>query len=157
MPSQTTGAELPEGYTLLTTPPPLENYLGLRKVTGLTPKSAAQGSGALSGSWYFVHLVFNSPFAPSSSQVVGMGRLIGDGGWYFHVCDMAVHPDHQRKGLGDFILKELLRRVDEVAPDQPYVNLVADPPGVKLYKRHGFEETATTGRGGVGMQRYQYR
>ena len=32
--------------------------------------------------------------------MVGMGRLLGAGGWYFHVLDMAVLPDHQRRGLG---------------------------------------------------------
>jgi hypothetical protein len=28
-----------------------------------------------------------------------MGRVIGDGGWYFHVVDMAVLPEHQRRDL----------------------------------------------------------
>lgn len=47
-----------------------------------------------------------------------MGRIIGDGGWYFHVADMAVHPDHQKKGLGDFILAMLLDKVEQEAPRQ---------------------------------------
>lgn len=25
------------------------------------------------------------------------GRVIGDGGWYFHIVDMATQPDHQRR------------------------------------------------------------
>jgi GNAT superfamily N-acetyltransferase len=58
-----------------------------------------------------------------------MGRLLGDGGWYFHVVDMAVLPAHQRRGLGDAILGALLGRVREVAPPGAYVNLLADPPG----------------------------
>jgi len=33
-----------------------------------------------------------------------MGRVIGDGGWYFHIVDMAVLPEHQRRGLGDAVL-----------------------------------------------------
>jgi GNAT superfamily N-acetyltransferase len=83
-----------------------------------------------------------------------MGRVIGDGGWYFHIADMAVLPDHQRKGLGDHILGALLDKIYREAPPKPYINLIADPPGKKLYARHGFTETATTGRGGVGMQKY---
>lgn len=42
-----------------------------------------------------------------------MGRLLGDGGWYFHVIDMAVLPEHQCRGLGDAILSALLDRARE--------------------------------------------
>jgi ribosomal protein S18 acetylase RimI-like enzyme len=77
-----------------------------------------------------------------SGETVGMGRVIGDGGWYFHVVDMAVLPDHQRRGLGDAILRSLLERIRAHAPRGAYVNLLADPPGRRLYARHGFVETA---------------
>ncbi|KAL6230966.1 hypothetical protein BDW75DRAFT_244334 [Aspergillus navahoensis] len=46
-----------------------------------------------------------------------MGRIISDGGWYFHIADMAVLPEHQRKGLCDVVLKELLRYIKENAPE----------------------------------------
>jgi GNAT superfamily N-acetyltransferase len=70
-------------------------------------------------------------------ETVGMGRLLGDGGWYFHVIDMAVLPEHQRRGLGDVILTALLDHVRNHAPKGAFVNLLADPPGVALYRRHG--------------------
>lgn len=142
---------LPQGYTFVPSPLSVDDYVNLRVVTGLTPKTAEQGSKALAGSWYSCHVTYSSE---SGIQAVGMGRIIGDGGWYFHVVDMAVHPDHQKKGLGDFILAKLIEKVEQEAPDRPYINLVADPPGVKLYARHGFVETSTTGKRGVGMQRY---
>jgi len=68
---------------------------------------------------------------------VGMGRVIGDGGWYFHVVDMAVLLDHQRRGLGDLILTALLDRIRRDAPAGAYVTLLADPPGRNLYAKHG--------------------
>ena len=77
-----------------------------------------------------------------------MGRVIGDGGWYFHVIDMAVLPEHQRRGVGDTLLGALLAEVRARAPGDAYVNLLADPPGVRLYERHGFQTTAP---GSVGM------
>ena len=77
-----------------------------------------------------------------------MGRVIGDGGWYFHVVDMAVLPDHQRRGLGDRILTELMQQIRSKAPPGAYVTLLADEPGRKLYARHGFVETAP---GSIGM------
>lgn len=71
-----------------------------------------------------------------------MGRVISDGGWYFHVVDIAVLPEHQRKGLGDLIMTAIMDRIRQEAPPGAYVNLLADPPGRKLYQKHGFVETA---------------
>lgn len=69
-----------------------------------------------------------------------MGRIIGDGGWYFHIADMATLPEHQRKGLGGIILKHLLSYIRENIPGggKPYISLSADPPGRRLYDQHGF-------------------
>ena len=112
-------------------------YLG---VLDLGPDQAA---AALNGGWAAVTVVHLE-----TSAAVGMGRVIGDGGWYFHVIDMAVLPGHQRRGLGDAILGALLDRIRAQAPPGAYVSLLADPPGRRLYQRHGFTETAP---GSVGM------
>jgi ribosomal protein S18 acetylase RimI-like enzyme len=71
-----------------------------------------------------------------------MGRVLGDGGWYFHIVDMAVLPEHQRRGIGDVVLTKLLERIRREAPPGALVNLFADPPGRHLYDRHGFTPTA---------------
>ena len=73
---------------------------------------------------------------------MAMGRVIGDGGWYFHVVDMAVLPDHQRRGLGSAVLRYLLEQIRTRAPKGAFVSLLADPPGRPLYARHGFVESA---------------
>ena len=125
------------GYRLVMAAPPVADYLRLRRASGLTPKTEEQGVAGLPGSWAACHVV-----AEASGEVVGMGRVIGDGGWYFHVIDMAVLPDHQRRGLGDAVLGALLDRIREIAPPGAWVNLLADPPGRALNARHGFTETA---------------
>ena len=131
------------GYRLVMEAPPVDDYLRLRLEAGLSPKTQAKATAALPGSWAACHMV-----QESGGEIVGMGRLLGDGGWYFHVVDMAVLPEHQRKGLGDAVLRALLDRVREVAPPGAYINLLADPPGRRLYERHGFSQTAP---GSVGM------
>ena len=68
--------------------------------------------------------------------------MLGDGGWYFHIVDMAVLPEHQRHGLGDAMLTALLDAIRRDAPPGAFVNLLADAPGRRLYHRHGFRETA---------------
>lgn len=77
--------------------------------------------------------------------VVGMGRVVGDGGSVYHVCDMAVHPDHQRRGLGRRILHAIDRFVDGDAPSGAYVNLMADVDG--FYERAGYAETRPASKG----------
>lgn len=84
-------------------PPPLEDYLTLRREAGLSPKTRTQAEAALPGGWAACHIVHQP-----TGQVAGMGRLIGDGGWYFHVIDMAVLRQHQRRGLDDALLAALL-------------------------------------------------
>ncbi|MGY1841675.1 MULTISPECIES: GNAT family N-acetyltransferase [unclassified Modestobacter] len=131
---------IPEGYQLRDDPPSVPDYLALRERTGLSPKNAEQAVAALPGSWAAVSVVH-------AGTTVAMGRVIGDGGWYFHVVDMGVLPDHQRRGLGDAVLTRLLDRIRAVAPAGSFVNLLADAPGRRLYARHGFTETAPSSIG----------
>lgn len=134
---------LPSGYLLIEEPPSLDDYLRLRVESGLTPKNREQGLGALSGSWYFCHV------RSSDGVAVAMGRVIGDGGWYFHVADMATLPEHQRLGIGRLVLENLLDRIRSRAPAGAYITLIADQPGRALYERVGFVDSAPRG---LGMQ-----
>jgi GNAT superfamily N-acetyltransferase len=136
---------LPPGYRLIDAPPAVGDYLALRRRSGLTPRREEQAAAALRGSWAAVHVVH-----AATGAAVGMGRMLGDGGWYFHVVDMAVLPEHQRRGVGDAILTALLDTVRRRAPAGAYVNLLADPPGRRLYERNGFRDTAP---GSLGMAR----
>jgi ribosomal protein S18 acetylase RimI-like enzyme len=136
---------LPAGYRLAEGPPTVADYLALRERAGLSPRRPDQAQAALGGSWAAVHVLHER-----DANAVGMGRILGDGGWYFHVVDMAVLPEHQRRGLGDAILTALLERIRREAPAGAYVNLIADLPGRRLYARHGFTPTAPDS---IGMAR----
>jgi len=126
-----------DGYSLHGTAPDEVAYLRLRAASGLTPKRPDQAGPALAGGWAACHVVHDA-----SGETVAMGRVIGDGGWYFHVVDMAVLPDHQRRGLGDLVLSHLLDVIAAKAPTGAYVSLMADAPGRRLYERHGFVDSA---------------
>ncbi|TRX97234.1 hypothetical protein FHL15_002028 [Xylaria flabelliformis] len=124
----------PAGYILVEGYPSVEDYLHLRK-SCLSPKNVQQAGAALKGSWYGAYVAEET--APT--KAIAMGRLVGDGGWYFVLADMMTLPEHQRKGLGDVILKKLLARVkSHAAEGKAHVLLSADPPGVKLYQNNGF-------------------
>ncbi len=125
------------GYRLVMAAPSIADYVRLRRETGLTPKTEAQAAAALPGSLAVWHVVDEA-----TGETVGMGRLLGDAGWYFHIVDMAVLPAHQRRGIGDAVLTAILDHIRQTAPAQAFVSLMADPPGRRLYDRHGFFETA---------------
>ena len=139
---------MPDGYTLVAGTPPVDAYLRLRAESGLSPRNAEQAGPALAGTWWGCHVVHDG-----SGEVVAMGRVIGDGGWYFHVADMATLPAHQRRGLGDLVMSALLERIRTTAPPGAYVTLMADPPGRRLYARHGFTEDREVS---IGMARRLY-
>lgn len=137
--------DLPPGYTIHPGIPPVPEYRNLRKSAGLTPVTEAQAARVASGSWYGCHVTYRCSDRGAAQQqrpqtVVAMGRIVGDGGWYFHIADMATLPEHQRKGLGGVILRRLLGYIRENAPEDgaPYISLFADPPGRRLYEKHGF-------------------
>lgn len=123
----------PSTYTLTTSPPALEDYVALRQRSGLSPKRADQAGPALANSWAW------RTVRTREGETAAMGRLVGDGGWYFLVADMATLPEHQRKGLGRAILTDLLDEIRDRAPDGAYVTLMADLTGQRLYEQLGFE------------------
>lgn len=134
-----TSPSLPPGYTIHAGFPSIEDYRHIRVASGLSPRNEAQARGAVTGSWYGCYILYTPPDGNAPAKPVGMGRIIGDGGWYFHIADMGVLPDHRRKGLGDAVLKELLAYIKaNSAEGTAYISLMADPPGVKLYQKNGF-------------------
>jgi ribosomal protein S18 acetylase RimI-like enzyme len=130
-----------DGYRIVPVAPPLDDYLRLRRDSGLSPKSAEQGAGAISGSWAACHVI------DDAGRAVAMGRTIGDGGWYFHIADVATDPAHQRRGLGRRVMEWLIADVRERAPEGAYVSLIGDPPGQALYRSLGLADVAPS----IGM------
>lgn len=125
----------PDAFELIDGPPSLNEYLGLRKNAGLSSKSPEQGKAALKGSWFICHIR-----AKETGLPVAMGRVIGDGGWCFHIADMATLPAYQGRGLGRMIMDAIVANIRERAPENPYITLIADPPGRRLYEQSGFTE-----------------
>src|SRR6185312_5135421 len=132
-------------YQLIHGAPSVEEYVRLRPGSGLSRRTPEQGEAAIAGSWSFRHVI-----GPAGDPV-GMGRIVGDGGWYFVIADMAVLPEHQRCGIGGAILDSLLEDIRSRAPEGAYVSLTADPPGRRLYESRGFKDLGT---GHDGMCRF---
>ncbi|WP_436346238.1 GNAT family N-acetyltransferase [Natronorubrum sp. FCH18a] len=127
-------------YRLREDLPEPETFAALREAAGMPPRSREGIERGLPNSLYGVVAVHEPTDEP-----VGMGRIVGAGGTVYQISDMAVHPDHQRRGLGTRIMKALETYIEETAPPQAYVNLVADVDG--FYERFGFEDVRPASKG----------
>ncbi|WP_426752319.1 GNAT family N-acetyltransferase [Myxococcus sp. Y35] len=124
-----------EGYELFEEVPSIGDYRRLREVAGLSPKSAEAAAAGLPNTHFAV-------VVKKDGHVVGMGRVIGDGGLFFQVVDIAVEPVHQGRGLGKAIVGRLVEHLKATAPAGAYVSLIADGEAHRLYAQFGFQPTA---------------
>ena len=121
--------------------PSVETYRQLREAAGLSPKTREAAERGPPGTLFAVQVLHDG-------QVVAMGRVVGDGGAFFQVVDIAVLPAHQGKGLGKRIMREIMQFIETDVPPSAYVSLIADGQAQDLYAQFGFRHTAPAS---VGM------
>ncbi len=115
--------------------PEAADYCRLRTEAGMSPKTLEAALKGLPNTLYGVSL-------QRDGEVIGMGRIIGDGGCFYTVVDIAVAPAYQGKGLGKRIMNALDAWLRSNAEPSAYVTLVADGDARHLYAKYGFVETA---------------
>ena len=111
--------------------PTVKDYIEIRLQAGLSRKSTEAATMGLKNSIFGVVVYFNN-------FPIGIGRIIGDGGCFFEITDMAVLPDHQHKGVGKLIMDSLVAWLKENAPITAYVSLMADHGTPEFYEKFGF-------------------
>ena len=79
------------------------------------------------------------------NETIGMGRLVGDGGTVFQICDMAVIVKFQNRGGGTMIMNALMEFIEEKKIDRAYINLIADVDN--FYEKWGFKPTDPESKG----------
>lgn len=129
-------------FTLIEEVPDPETFLALRLGAGMRARSKEGIEKGLGKELFSVVLRLEENLEP-----VGMGRVVGDGGTIFVICDMAVLENWQRKGGGTMIMEALMEFILREAPPKSYVNLMADIDG--FYERWGFVPSLPQSRGMV--------
>lgn len=119
-------------YHLVAETPSVADYRRLREVSGLSPKTQAAAERGLEGTLFAATILLDD-------RTVAMGRVIGDGGCFYQIVDMAVEPEHQGRGLGKRIFAALMDWLHQNAPTSAYVSLIADGDARHLYEKFGFE------------------
>jgi len=123
------------GYLLVIGTPSVDDYVRLRRIAGMGEKSREAAERGLPNTIHAVTIDWQG-------RVVGMGRIIGDGGCFYQITDIAVDPEHQGRGLGKRIVKALVDHLHATAPPSAYVSLIADGQASELYAQFGFTPTA---------------
>ena len=118
-------------YRLVEKVPSVEDYNRLRIAAGLARRDPQAVEIGLSNTLFGVCV-------ERERQIVGIGRIVGDGALFFEVVDVTVLPSHQRRGLGKMVMDALTSWLRDNAPRDAYVKLIAEGGTTGFYERYGF-------------------
>ena len=78
-----------------------------------------------------------------NNEVVGMGRIVGDGVMYWYLQEIIVLPEYQGKGIGTGIVNYLLDYIKKHTEDETFtsVGLTAAEGKTSFYERFGFQNS----------------
>ncbi len=110
-----------------------DTYFALRESVGWNNFSKEQAQKAISNSFYSVTI-------EHASEIIGMGRVVGDG-MYFTVVDIVVAPEFQGKGIGTTIIQTVLQAIENSMCENSRVSvqLLSEPGKEEFYIKQGFK------------------
>ncbi|MFD1956012.1 GNAT family N-acetyltransferase [Paenibacillus thailandensis] len=124
-----------QSYEIIERLPTAEEHLTLWESVGWGTVDREMAEQSLARSIYGVIVLFGG-------DVVGMGRIVGDGAMYFYIQDVAVLPEHQKRGIGDMIVRRLLDFItsNKRNDGNAFVGLFASRGNDTFYERFGFQD-----------------
>ena len=111
--------------------PTISEYKKLRASVGWWDVDDGAAETALTNSLFSV-------VAIEKGNLVGFGRIVGDGGLYFYIQDLIIHPAFQEKGFGKLVMDELMSFVRANAKSGAFIGLMAAKGLERYYESFGF-------------------
>jgi GNAT superfamily N-acetyltransferase len=111
-----------------------KDFLRLRESAGWgNPPLERQIEAGLKNSLFSVTAIYNN-------QVIGMGRLVGDGFTVCYIQEVIVLPEFQGKGIGKAIMESLIAYISDNAIPNTYVTagLFSAKGKEAFYEKFGF-------------------
>lgn len=124
--------------------PTVEAYNQLRVNAGMnSTKPHSEVKKALEGTLFLVSVY-------KDDELIGLGRIVGDGGVAFIVCDIMVDKRFQRRGIANKMMQIIDQWFDENTHESSFITLLAKVPADRLYRKYHFDYI---GEDRVGMIR----
>lgn len=123
----------------------VQQFCDLQESVGFGRSNEKQMEIALKNSLYTVSVEVDK-------NIVGMGRVVGDGVRVFYLQDIFINPEYQRQGIGTIIVNKLLEYINniDVSDCDIMIGLMAAKGKEEFYKKFNFRVRANE-REGSGM------
>ena len=111
--------------------PTVEEYIKLRNSIGWNILEHEKIKKGLNNSIYCV-------CAEEKGNIVGFGRIIGDGGTVFYIQDIMVNPSYQKQKIGTLIMEKIMNYINNNCIEGAIIGLIATSGLHNFYKKFGF-------------------
>ena len=118
-------------YQLHERTPTVDEFLKLRKAVEWGYPDDKSTRRGLKNSVYCI-------CADLGNEIIGIGRIVGDFGFTYLICDMMILPKYQRQGIGTKIMEMLMNYLNTNASEKAYIALMAAKGKEPFYERFGF-------------------
>ncbi len=127
----------------------IEEYLELRSKVGWVQLSKKQAELAISNSLFIVKAI------DENGNILGMGRIVGDGAVICYVQDLVVSPQAQKRGVGSMIIERLIDYAKSIREEGTTMMLclMCAKGRETFYEKHNFVARPTDNLG-PGMIQY---
>jgi GNAT superfamily N-acetyltransferase len=88
--------------------------------------------------------------AYEADRIIGMARIIGDGGMVYYIQDVIVLPEYQRQGIGTQMMDKIMAYIHEHASNNTIIGLMSAVGKEQFYEKYGFD-VRPTDKFGAGM------
>lgn len=111
--------------------PTVDEFISLRQQVGWgTPDESATEKS--------VNNALFSVCLESEEKIVGLGRVVGDGGLYFYIQDIIVLSEYRGDGYSILIMKALMEYIENNAKSGSFVGLFSAKGVEDFYKKFEF-------------------
>ena len=111
--------------------PTADDFVNLRSKVGWGDLDLKLASKSLANSLFHITVYENS-------QLIGMGRVVGDGAMYFYIQDVVVDPQYQKQGIGSLIMEHIESYLTSAAYEGSTIGLFSAKGKEDFYSKYHY-------------------